>query len=119
MTIKLKGKMENFEAKKKAYMDVVKNEEATPEQHETAFNDMFEALQNDLTEQISKEARNEVHDSQILAARGQNVLTSTERKFFNEVIEFGEIKLPYFVVGEDPEFDEWCRRRGYEVWLVK
>ena len=89
MTIKLKGKMENFEAKKKAYMDVVKNEEATPEQHETAFNDMFEALQNDLTEQISKEARNEVHDSQILAARGQNVLTSTERKFFNEVIEFG------------------------------
>ncbi|WP_054859130.1 phage major capsid protein [Gracilibacillus sp. JCM 18860] len=89
MTIKLKGKMENFEAKKKAYMEVVKNEESTPEQHETAFNEMFTALQNDLTEKISAEARNEVHDAQILAARGQNVLTSKERKFFNEVVEFG------------------------------
>ncbi|PWU68312.1 phage major capsid protein [Gracilibacillus dipsosauri] len=89
MTIKLKGKMENFEEKKTAYMSVVKNEESTPEQHETAFNEMFTALQNDLTEKISAEARNEVHDAQILAARGQNVLTSKERKFFNEVVEFG------------------------------
>lgn len=40
-------------------------------------------------------------------------------KIEDEVIEFGEIKLPYFVVGEDPEFDEWCQRRGYEAWLVK
>ncbi|MCG3418972.1 phage major capsid protein [Oceanobacillus jordanicus] len=86
MTIKLKGKLENFENKKQAYMDVVKNEEATTEQHETAFNEMFTALQTDLTEKISNEARNEVHDAQVLSARGQNVLTSKERKFFNEVI---------------------------------
>lgn len=89
MVLKLKGNMENFEAKKQAYMNVVKNEESTSEQHETAFNEMFTALQTDLTEQITTEARNEVHDSQVLAARGQNVLTSKERKFFNEVIEFG------------------------------
>ncbi|MBO0961448.1 phage major capsid protein [Neobacillus sp. MM2021_6] len=89
MTIKLKGKMENFNAKKQAYMDLVKAENSTPEQVEIAFNDMFAALQSDLSEQITSEARNEIHDAQILAARGQNVLTSTERKFFNEVIASG------------------------------
>lgn len=89
MVIKFNGKMENFEAKKTAYMNVMKTEESTPEQLETAFNDMFTALQVDLTEKITNEARNEVHDAQILAARGQNVLTSTERKFFNEVIASG------------------------------
>ncbi len=50
---------------------------------------MFTALQQDLTETITNEARNEVHDAQILAARGQNVLTSEERKFYNEVIASG------------------------------
>lgn len=92
MTIKFtntKGTMENFEAKKKAYMNVMKAEDSTPEQLETAFNEMFTALQSDLSEQITNEARNEVQDAQILAARGQNVLTSTERKFFNEVIASG------------------------------
>ncbi|MGM7682652.1 phage major capsid protein [Cytobacillus sp. Hm23] len=89
MVIKLKGKMENFEAKKQAYMNVMKDENSTPEQLETAFNEMFAALQTDLTEKITNEARNEVHDGQILAARGQNVLTSTERQFFNEVISSG------------------------------
>lgn len=89
MVIKLKGTMENFEAKKQAYMNVVKDENSTTEQHENAFNEMFTALQNDLTEKITAEARNEVHDAQILAARGQNVLTSEERKFFNQVIASG------------------------------
>lgn len=89
MTMKLKGKMENFEAKKQAYMNVIKDENSTTEQHENAFNEMFTALQEDLSEKITSEARNEVHDAQILAARGQNVLTSKERKFFNEVIASG------------------------------
>lgn len=89
MVIKLKGKMENFETKKQTYMNLMKDEKSTPEQLETAFSEMFTALQTDLTDQITNEARNEVHDAQILAARGQNVLTSTERKFFNEVIDFG------------------------------
>lgn len=89
MTMRLKGTMENFETKKTAYMNAMKDENSTPEQVENAFNDMFTALQSDLAEQITKEARNEVHDAQILAARGQNVLTSTERKFFNEVIASG------------------------------
>lgn len=87
--MKLKGTMGNFETKKTAYMNVVKDENSTPEQLEIAFNEMFTALQTDLTEKITSEAKNEVHDAQILAARGQNVLTSTERKFFNEVIASG------------------------------
>ena len=92
MTMKLNGKMENFNAKKQAYMDLVKAENSTPEELEVAFNDMFAALQTDLTEQITNEARNEAHDAQILAARGQNVLTSEERKFFNAVVLEGGFK---------------------------
>jgi len=89
MTIKFKNTMDNFEAKKTAYMDLMKAEDSTSEQLENAFTEMFTALQTDLTEKITAEARNEVHDAQILAARGQNVLTSKERTFFNEVIASG------------------------------
>lgn len=89
MVIKLKNGMKNFENKKKAYMDAMKAEDSTPEQIENTFGEMFTALQEDLTEQITNEARNEVHDAQILTSRGQNVLTSTERKFFNEVSASG------------------------------
>lgn len=90
--MKLKGTMENFETKKQAYMNVVKDENSTPEQLENAFNEMFTALQTDLTEKIASDARNEIHDAQILSARGQNVLTSEERKFFNAVVQDGGFK---------------------------
>src|SRR5690625_8026563 len=90
MTIKFKNvEMETFNEKKNAYMELMKAEDSTPEQLENAFDDMFNALQSDLTDKITQEARNEVQDAQILSARGQNVLTSEERKFFNEAIEFG------------------------------
>lgn len=89
MTINLEDTMKNFEEKKQAYMKLMKAEDSTAEQLENAFDGMFTALQEDLTEKITAEARNEVHDAQILASRGQNVLTSKERKFFNEVITSG------------------------------
>src|SRR5690625_6281806 len=90
MTIKFKNtEMETFNEKKNAYMNLIKSKDSTPEQLENAFEDMFNALQSDLTDKITQEARNEVQDAQILSARGQNVLTSEERKFFNEAIEFG------------------------------
>ncbi|MGG4180798.1 phage major capsid protein [Virgibacillus pantothenticus] len=89
MAIKFKKEMETFNEKKNAYMELMKAEDSTPEQLENAFDDMFTALQSDLAEKITKEARNEVQDSQILASRGQNVLTSEERNFFNQAIEFG------------------------------
>src|SRR5690625_4191951 len=89
MTINLEDTMKNFEEKKQTYMKLMKAEDSTAEQLENAFDGMFTALQEDLTEKITAEARNEVHDAQILASRGQNVLTSKERKFFNEVIDKG------------------------------
>lgn len=88
MTMKLKGKMENFEAKKEVYMNLVK-EGAEAEKQATAWNEMQDALVTDLTEKISAQVRDENIDSQILSSRGQNVLTSKERKFFNEVIISG------------------------------
>src|SRR5699024_8876529 len=81
--------MKDFENKKKDYMDLMKAEDSTPEQLEESFSNMFDALQNDLAEKITNEAKDEVHDAQILAARGQNVLTSQERKFFNDVTTSG------------------------------
>lgn len=116
MTIKFgtENAMENFENKKAAYMEVVKNEEATPEQHENAFNEMFTALQTDLTKaittQAAEEARNEMQDTQVLAARGQNVLTAAEKKFFNSVIEGG--------FKDDSIFPETTQNRVFED-LVK
>jgi HK97 family phage major capsid protein len=89
MAIKFKGKEDSFQAKKQAYMDLVKDENTTQDQLANAFDEMYTALQDELTENITAEARNEVHDAQILAARGQNTLTSEERKFFNEVIASG------------------------------
>ncbi len=88
MAMQLKGKMENFEAKKTAYMNLVK-EGADAEKQATAWNEMQDALVSDLTEKITTQVRSDNIDAQVLAARGQNVLTSEERKFFNAVIEFG------------------------------
>lgn len=87
MTIKFKNAMENFEQKKQAYMNAMKDENSTPDQLETTFNEMFTALQSDVSEKIATEARNQAHDAQILSSRGQNVLTSEERRFFQNVID--------------------------------
>jgi hypothetical protein len=88
MTMKLKGKLENFETKKTAYMNLVRDG-ADAEAQAAAWDEMQNALVEDLTEHIVTQARNDNVDSQILAARGKNVLTSKEKKFFNEVILTG------------------------------
>ena len=85
MPMQLKGKMENFEAKKAVYMNLVKDG-GDAEKQAVAWNEMQDALASDLTDKITAHVRDENIDSQILSARGQNVLTSEERKFFNEVI---------------------------------
>lgn len=89
MTMKLKGTMNNFEAKKAAYMTMVKEAEQDTVKLSNAWDEMQTALAEDLTEKITAEVRSQQMDAQILTARGQNVLTSKEKKFFNEVIEFG------------------------------
>ena len=45
---------------------------------------MFDALSNDLRDEISAEVNNRVVDNGILAKRSQSPLTE-ERKFFNEI----------------------------------
>lgn len=89
MTIKLKGKMQNFKAKKEAYTKLLKDKNATPEQLQNAVDEMFVALQEDLTEKITAEARNSSLDTQVLVARGSHVLTSEETAFYNKVVEDG------------------------------
>ncbi|MCM3487891.1 phage major capsid protein [Alkalihalophilus marmarensis] len=89
MTIKFKGKMENFQKKKEAYMNLAKAENQEPEKMAAAWEEMQNALVEDLTEKITNEVRTQQMDAQILTARGQNVLTSEERTFFNQVVEFG------------------------------
>lgn len=89
MVMKLKGKMDNFNAKKAAYTAMMKNEEATPEELQNAVDEMFVALQEDLTEKITGEARNASLDTQVLVSRGSHVLTSKENAFYNKVVEDG------------------------------
>lgn len=89
MVMKLKGKMENFNEKKQAYINMLKDENATEEQLQNAVDEMFVALQEDLTEKITAEARDHAMDNQVLLARGNHVLTSEEMAFYNKVVEDG------------------------------
>lgn len=87
--MKLKGKMENFNEKKQAYINMLKDENASEEQLQNAVDEMFVALQEDLTEKITAEARDHAMDNQVLLARGNHVLTSEEMAFYNKVVEDG------------------------------
>jgi HK97 family phage major capsid protein len=87
MVIKLKNHTEAYENAKLNYASVVKNEESTPEQIETAWSEMQDALVNSLTSQITDQVATMNADRSVLAARGANVLTSEETKFFNAVVQ--------------------------------
>lgn len=89
MVMKLKNKMENFNKKKAAYTALLKDENATQEQLQNAVDEMFVALQEDLTEKITADARNSSLDTQVLVSRGSHVLTSEETAFYNKVVEDG------------------------------
>jgi len=96
MVIKLNGKMENYKEKLNAYMTVRDNENSTQDQIDNAFTDAMNALAEDLTVEIKNQAVNEAAnkslDSQILLSRGNDVLTSEEKKFFNAVVQDGGFK---------------------------
>lgn len=102
MVMKLNNHTEAYEKAKKKYAEVVKNEASTPEQIETAWAEMQDALVNSLTTQITERVSNRNNDQTVLAARGANVLTSEERTFFNDVVRSGgfesETVLPYTTV---------------------
>src|SRR5690625_3203883 len=77
---------------KNNFAKVSMDQDATPEQKAEALNDMLDALQKETRANILEEARVTSSDNAILQARGHNVLTNEERKFFNSVIEEGGFK---------------------------
>lgn len=102
MVIKFNNHTDDYKNARAAYAEIAKNEEATPEQVETAWNTMQDALVNSLTTQVTQEVANANSDKAILTARGVNVLTSEETKFFNAVVQSDgfkdEVVLPETVV---------------------
>ena len=84
MTIKVKDKLKNYHDHKAHFAELVQNG-ASDEEQSKAFGEMFDALSNDLRDEISAEVNNRVVDNGILAIRSQSPLTSEERKFFNEI----------------------------------
>lgn len=84
MTIKLTGNMETYNDLKTKYINLV-NANASEEEQSAAWSEMQDALVTDLTMQITNMVRQDNVDRQILSSRGQNVLTSSETKFFNEI----------------------------------
>jgi Phage capsid family len=98
MTIRLNNQTEAYENAKKNYAEVVQNENSTPEQVETAWNEMQGELVNSLKSQITEQLNIDNADRSVLVARGANVLTSKEMKFFNEVVKSdgftSEVVLP-------------------------
>ncbi|WP_339117489.1 phage major capsid protein [Staphylococcus haemolyticus] len=84
MTIKVKDKLKSYQDHKAHFAELVQNG-ASDEEQSKAFGEMFDALSNDLRDEISAEVNNRVVDNGILAKRSQSPLTSEERKFFNEI----------------------------------
>lgn len=80
----------NFEEKKKAFAKAT--QEGTEQEQSQALNTMLEALAKDVQSDIMNQVNTEMADNAILQSRGQNVLTSEERTFFNAVIEEGGFK---------------------------
>ncbi|EMK0848514.1 phage major capsid protein [Listeria monocytogenes] len=102
MTIKLKNNLANYEEKRTAFVNAVKNEETQEIQNE-AYVEMVDAMAADIMEQAKKEARQEA-DQYISASRTDKNITNEEIKFFNDINkEVGykeETLLPQTVVDE-------------------
>ncbi|EKP3951875.1 phage major capsid protein [Listeria monocytogenes] len=102
MTIKLKNNLVNYEEKRTAFVNAIKNEE-TQETQNKAYVEMVDAMAADIMEQAKKEARQEA-DQYISASRTDKNITNEEIKFFNDINkEVGykeETLLPQTVVDE-------------------
>lgn len=87
MVMKLNKHTESYEEAKLNYANVVKNEQSTPEEVETAWAAMQDALVNSLTTQITNQVAANTVDQVVLANRGADILTTEERQFFNAVVQ--------------------------------
>lgn len=74
---------------KNNFAEVSQNADATAEEKTQALADYMETVQKEAENRILEEAQTLASDNNVLQSRGQNVLTSEERKFFNAVIEKG------------------------------
>lgn len=88
MTIKF-NKSEKFNEAKKKLTAAMSNPEATEKEQTEAFENYFSALQGEVTDAVSQQVNAEMIDRSIIQNRGQNVLTSAETKFFNQLIDKG------------------------------
>lgn len=77
-------KFDNYEAKRNAYADVVKNTNATAEDKATAFGEMMDALGSDAQEYIQKQVDAKTDEFINMKAADQT-LTPEDIKFYNEV----------------------------------
>jgi len=84
MAVKPGEKLKNYQDHKAHFAKLVQNG-ASDEEQSKAFGDMFDALSNDLQNEIEAKVNNRVVDNGILAKRSQDPLTREERKFFNEI----------------------------------
>lgn len=83
-------KFNDFEETKLAFAKAT--QEGTSEEQSQALNNMLEALAKDVQSDIMSNVHMSIADNSVLQSRGQNVLTSEEKKFFNAVIEDGGFK---------------------------
>lgn len=82
-------KFTDLKSAKDNFIEVSQNPEASAEEKTQALSDYMESVQKDAENRILEEAQTFASDNNVLQSRGQNVLTSDERKFFNEVIDEG------------------------------
>lgn len=80
----------NFEEKKLEFANAMR--EGSEEEQSSALQNMLEALAGDVQNDIMGQVNTQMADNAVMQARGNNVLTSEERKFFNAVIEEGGFK---------------------------
>lgn len=106
------AEMQNFENKKAKWLELTQDENSNHEDIVNSANEMFEALQSDIANKIKKEAMEQAHDTHVLSSRGQNVLTTEEKEFFNQVAQglFTEnLILPETIVNR--VFEQLVRER--------
>lgn len=88
MVVKFK-KNDEFKNAKQAFVEALNNSELTDEQRNEKLDEYVAALSGAVQESVKEEVSNQHNDNQILASRGQDLLTSQETKFFNAVVKDG------------------------------
>ncbi|MDX8359820.1 phage major capsid protein [Cytobacillus sp. IB215316] len=83
------NKSEQFKNAKEKLTTALSNAESTESEQAEAFQNYFDALQNEVVNSVRSQVNDEMLDRSILQQRGQNVLTSEETKFFNAVVVDG------------------------------